>query len=59
MAIRMAILALAVVPIICAWPEPECARKTRRLEQHCEMMTRGDQAMGFSHENYHAPFPAL
>ncbi len=49
MAIRMAILALAVVPIIVPGQNQNSAQD-KTSEHHCEMMTRGDQAMGFSHE---------
>lgn len=50
MVIRITILALAAVSLLCAG-QNQNAPQDKTTEQHCAMMQRGDQAMGFSHEN--------
>jgi hypothetical protein len=49
MLIRLTILAVAVAPLI-APRQDQNSKQDKTAEHHCEMMARGDQAMGFSHQ---------
>jgi hypothetical protein len=49
MLIRLTILAVAVAPLI-APRQNQNSAQDKAAEHHCEMMARGDQAMGFSHQ---------